>query len=105
MIIKNIINDDIINSVESFSKNESKFYTSTSNIYQTEDGFFQIKNGEKGILIYYDFKTGNIQRIIQTDYWLNTLTFDSNNIYISCRDGLWHQIGRASCRERVPSPV
>ena len=90
MIIKNIINDDIINSVESFSKNESKFYTSTSNIYQTEDGFFQIKNGEKGILIYYDFKTGNIQRIIQTDYWLNTLTFDSNNIYISCRDGLWH---------------
>ncbi len=91
MITKSISHDRLIKKVSLIYSSSNHQYGSTSNICQTENGFYQIKNGMSGILLYYDFNSGKSETLLQTDYWLNTLSIDkSDNLYICCRYGLWH---------------
>jgi len=77
---------------KSLTEEYKRMYGATSFVMQGNNSFFQLRNGvEGGIMLVYDIKKKIWDTLLQTDYWLNYLSIDaSGDIWVSCRDGLWH---------------
>lgn len=77
-----------------------KYYAGSSVLQPYGDGFFQIRNGDKGaILLFFNAKTQTFETVLEKDYHLNNLTFNTRNekLYIPCEYGYW--IYQPSTRE------
>ncbi len=74
----------------SLSNQEQAKYNNTLMVVQSENSLYQIRNGGGGIMLAYDIKKRKHIEILQTDYWLNTISVDKKgNLWVSCAIGLW----------------
>jgi signal transduction histidine kinase/ligand-binding sensor domain-containing protein/AraC-like DNA-binding protein len=74
----------------SLSKQEQNKYNNTLMVVQSDNSLYQIRNGSSGLMLAYDIKKRTHTKILQTDYWLNTISVDSKgNLWVSCAIGLW----------------
>ncbi len=61
----------------------------TSLVVPGEEGFYQLRNGRKGGFFFFDTRKRRWEKLLETDYTLNTLILRDQAAYISCTDGLW----------------
>ncbi|GGA69979.1 hybrid sensor histidine kinase/response regulator [Flavobacterium palustre] len=74
----------------SLSNQEQNKYNNTLMVVQSDNSLYQIRNGSSGLMLAYDIKKRTHTKILQTDYWLNTISVDSKgNLWVSCAIGLW----------------
>ena len=65
-------------------------YKNTSLVVKGMDGFYQLRNGKKGGFFFFDFRSRKWEKILETDYALNTLMLGPEDIaYVSHPNGLW----------------
>lgn len=73
----------------SLSQDREK-YNRTLMVVQSNNSLYQIRNGSAGVMLAYDIKKRIHTKILQTDYWLNTISVDKKgNLWVSCAIGLW----------------
>jgi len=74
----------------SLSYQDQQRYNRTLMVVQSNNTLYQIRNGASGIMLAYDIKKRIHTKILETDYWLNTISVDSKgNLWVSCAIGLW----------------
>lgn len=75
--------------------NEQASFKNTSLVVKGAEGFYQLRNGSKGALFYFDTKKLTWEKILETGYSLNTLVVKEEVAYVSCTNGFW-TINRAT---------
>lgn len=67
-------------------------YENTSYVVPGNNTFFQLRNGNRGgVMLNYDIIRKKWDIVLQTDYWLNSLSIDKDgSIWVSCHMGLWN---------------
>ena len=76
--------------VAAYSVEEQKLFRNTSLVVKGKDGFYQLRNGEKGGFFYFDIYNRTWEKKLETDYSLNTLILGPDDeAYISSSNGLW----------------
>ncbi|TRX09504.1 response regulator [Flavobacterium gawalongense] len=74
----------------SLSKKDQMRYDRTLMVVQSKNSLYQIRNGASGVMLAYDIQKKTYTTLLQTDYWLNTISVDSKgNLWVSCAMGLW----------------
>ncbi|MDE5571092.1 MAG: helix-turn-helix domain-containing protein [Prevotella sp.] len=69
---------------------EAEQYEESSVIYPYEDGYFQIRNGEKGaVLRRLDMKTRQWTQVLDLPYHLNNMVAHKGILYIAAEHGYW----------------
>ncbi len=69
---------------------EMSLYKRTSLVVKGRNGFYQLRNGSKGGFFFFDPEKREWEKILETDYTLNTLILASDEkAYISCPHGFW----------------
>jgi signal transduction histidine kinase/ligand-binding sensor domain-containing protein/AraC-like DNA-binding protein len=68
---------------------EQIVYNRTLMVVQDGDILYTLRNNQKGIMQAFNSKNHAWTTILKTDYWLNTISTDKNNIWVSCKNGLW----------------
>ena len=69
---------------------EQKSFKNTSLVVKASNGFYQLRNGSKGGFFFFDIQKHIWEKILETNYALNTLVVNSHEIaYISCTNGIW----------------
>ena len=69
---------------------EQLLYNRTLMVVQDGDYLYTLRNNQKGVMQAYNTKKRTWSTILKTDYWLNTISTDNkNNIWVSCKNGLW----------------
>lgn len=88
----------------SLANENPKEYTSTLLVVQSNDFLYQIRNGGGGIMQAYDIRKKTFKTILQTDYWLNTVSVDDRgNLWVSCAKGLWFIDKNLKEKQFIPS--
>ncbi len=88
----------------SLSEEEQKRYNRTLMVVQSNNSLYQIRNGSAGLMLAYDIKNRKHTKILQTDYWLNTISVDSKgNLWVSCAIGLWFIDKNLKEKQFIPS--
>ncbi|MBA0882698.1 hybrid sensor histidine kinase/response regulator transcription factor [Flavobacterium undicola] len=88
----------------SLSNENPTKYGNTLMVVQSENSLYQIRNGGGGIMLGYDIKKRTHTKILQTDYWLNTISVDSKgNLWVSCAIGLWLIDKNLKQKQFIPS--
>jgi len=88
----------------SLSNQEQSKYNNTLMVVQSENSLYQIRNGSKGVMLGYDIKKRTHTKILQTDYWLNTISVDNKgNLWVSCAIGLWFIDKNLKDKKLIPS--
>lgn len=65
-------------------------YQRTMYIVKANSTFYMIRNGKRGIMLAYDVKLRKWNRVVETSYWLNSLSADQEgNMALSSKEGLW----------------
>jgi len=71
-------------------KDQQPQYSRTLMVVASKNVLYQIRNGQGGIMLAFDLLQQKWSTVLQTDYWLNTLTVDNeDNLWVSCQRGLW----------------
>lgn len=88
----------------SLKAGQENVYSRTLYVIQADHSLYQIRNGERGLLQSYDFRTKAWYTLMETSYWLNSLVIDpAGNLWLSCRQGLW-RIDKSLMRKQfIPS--
>lgn len=74
----------------SLSNQDQEKYNRTLMVVQSNNSLYQIRNGSAGVMLACDIKKRIHTKILQTDYWLNTISVDKKgNLWVSCAIGLW----------------
>ena len=74
-----------------YGEDMAQGYDRSSLIVPCNEGFFQIRNGDKGgILMQYDVKRRQWSALLQTPYHLNGLLLYNGKGYMACEYGYWH---------------
>lgn len=88
----------------SLSNQEQSKYNNTLMVVQLDNSLYQIRNGSKGVMLGYDIKKRTHTKILQTDYWLNTISVDNKgNLWVSCAIGLWFIDKNLKEKKLIPS--
>lgn len=82
------------------------WYSSTIMVVPHKQFLYQARNGfSRGQLVRFNILNRKWERIMETDYWLNTLSVDKNgDCWISSFSGLWH-IDKGLQHKRLVSPL
>ena len=71
-----------------YGDEDAKLYYRSGVFTMYEEGFFQIRNGEKGaVLLYYDLKNKEWRTIMRSEYHLNNMAIFENVLYIASEWG------------------
>ncbi|MEO8253954.1 MAG: ATP-binding protein, partial [Flavobacterium sp.] len=74
----------------SLAHNHLAKYNNTLLVVQSNDFLYQIRNGTRGIMQAFDIHKKTFRTILETEYWLNTVSIDNKgNLWVSCAKGLW----------------
>jgi len=86
--------------------NGNNKYASTLAVVPYKNYFYQVRNGYGiGLLLRFNIKNKKWERILETDYWQNTLTVDNQgNCWISSFSGIW-VIDPSLQNKRLISPL
>lgn len=80
----------VLHRTRAYDASEAGKYHKTSLVLRHEDGFFQIRNGEKcGVLMYFDVKQLKWTKIMEQDYHLNSLAMQNGYLYLASEYGYW----------------
>lgn len=73
-----------------YPSEQQAFFKNTSLAVKGSNGFYQLRNGNKGGFFFFDTQKHIWKKILETNYTLNTLVVNRNDIaYISCTNGIW----------------
>lgn len=73
-----------------YSVGERALFEKTSLVVKGESGFYQLRNGNRGGFFFFDPVRRVWEKILETDYVLNTLILSPDGkAYISCSHGFW----------------
>jgi len=74
-----------------YPPSEQENYWRTSLVVKGDKGFYQLRNGRKGGLFYFNWHNRTWKKIFEQDYTLNTLVIlpGDEKAYISCVHGFW----------------
>ena len=74
-----------------YPPSERENYGRTSLVVKGNKGFYQLRNGRKGGLFYFNWQNRTWKKIFEQDYTLNTLVIlpGDEKAYISCVHGFW----------------
>lgn len=77
--------------IAAYPASEQENFGLTSLVVKSEKGFYQLRNGRKGGLFYFNPKKLTWEKLLEQNYTLNTLlvTPHSEKAYISCFHGFW----------------
>jgi signal transduction histidine kinase/DNA-binding response OmpR family regulator/ligand-binding sensor domain-containing protein len=86
--------------------NGNNKYTSTLAVLPYKNYLYQVRNGNNiGLLLRFNVKSRKWERLLETNYWQNTLTVDGKgNCWISSLAGLW-VIDQNLQNKRLISPL
>lgn len=88
----------------SLSNLDQTKYNNTLMVVQSDNSLYQIRNGSTGVMLAYDIKKRTHAKILQTDYWLNTISVDDKgNLWVSCAIGLWFIDKNFKEKQFIPS--
>lgn len=81
-------------------------YVNTLMVVPYKQYLYQVRNsGQKGLLNRFNTKTHTWETLMETDYWLNTLTIDAQgDCWMSSHVGLW-KIDHQTLQKRLVSPL
>lgn len=81
-------------------------YMNTLMVVPYKQYLYQVRNsGQKGLLNRFNTKTRTWETLMETDYWLNTLTIDAQgDCWMSSHVGLW-KIDHQTLQKRLVSPL
>lgn len=79
-----------VSSSRPYPEEEKQQFNSTSLVVTAPTGFYQLRNGKRGGFFRYTLATGEWEKLLETEFTLNTLTISSNGdtAYISCPRGI-----------------
>ncbi len=79
-----------VSSSRAYPEEESRLFSATSLVVTAPTGFYQLRNGSRGGFFRYTLSTGKWEKLLETDFTLNTLTItnDGTTAYISCPRGI-----------------
>lgn len=87
---------DLVNQKEAYAASayppsERDDFRRTSLVVKGSKGFYQLRNGHKGGLFYFDWQNRSWKKIFEQNYTLNTLVVlpGDEKAYISCVHGFW----------------
>ena len=73
-----------------FDTTETELFDKTSLVVSGMRGYYQLRNGRKGGFFFFDKERKAWERLLETDYVLNTLIVTPDEkAYISCANGIW----------------
>lgn len=73
-----------------YKKEDQVLFKNTSLIIQADNGFYQLRNGSRGGFFFFDKEKLKWEKLLETNYTLNTLIVTSDGTaYISCVNGIW----------------
>ncbi|PXY39308.1 transcriptional regulator [Flavobacterium cheongpyeongense] len=76
--------------IAAYPSEQRAFFKNTSLAVKGNNGFYQLRNGNKGGFFFFDTQKRIWKKILETNYTLNTLVVNSNDTaYISCTNGIW----------------
>ena len=88
----------------SLSNQQQSKYNNTLMVVQSDNALYQIRNGSTGLMLAYDIKKRTHTKILETDYWLNTISVDNKgNLWVSCAIGLWFIDKNLKEKQLIPS--
>ncbi|WP_281225603.1 ligand-binding sensor domain-containing protein [Flavobacterium aquiphilum] len=77
-------------SIAAYQPKQQELFKNTSLVVKGNIGFYQLRNGSKGGFFFFDTQKRTWKKILETNYTLNTLVVNSDDIaYISCTYGIW----------------
>lgn len=79
-------------------------YENTSYVVPGANTFYQLRNGYNGgVMLNYDIANRKWDIVLETDYWLNSLSIDKDgSIWVSCRIGLWNIDAGLAQKQYIP---
>ena len=91
-----LVSYDLVNQKETYAASayppsERDDFRRTSLVVKGSKGFYQLRNGHKGGLFYFDWQNRSWKKIFEQNYTLNTLVIlpGDEKAYISCVHGFW----------------
>lgn len=90
-------------SVSAYPAEERVLYQNTSLVIRGNDGFYQLRNGQKGGFFFFDLRKRTWKKLLEQNYRLNTLILDKEGIaFISCMHGIWMINPKNEERQYIP---
>ncbi|WPU98421.1 ATP-binding protein [Mucilaginibacter sp. cycad4] len=69
---------------------EPNAYLNTLYVVPGNNTFYLLRNGKRGIMLVLNKTNNKWEKVIETDYWLNSLSVGPfGKIVVGCRKGLW----------------
>ena len=86
-----IADQKTVYNIAAYPASEQAEYQNTSLVVKSADGFYQLRNGRKGGLFYFNSHKRTWKKLFEQNYTLNTLIITPNGekAYISCVHGFW----------------
>jgi len=83
----------------------SRYYDfkNTSMVVKSKQGFYQLKNGRKGGLFFFNPVNRSWKTILEVPYALNTLIANNTEVLISCATGIWKVNVLTNDKHYIPS--
>ena len=76
--------------IAAYPRTEQEKFQNTSLILRGKNGFYQLRNGSKGGFFHFDLHKRAWEKLMETEYTLNTLMISADEkAYISCIRGFW----------------
>ena len=85
------------------SKHGPSAYANTLLVVLAKHYIYYVRNGNRGGIIYrLNLATQKWELVLETTYWLNTLSVNkAGKIWVSCRDGLWIISDDLTCKQNL----
>jgi len=104
MLCYDLKNNKVDYQTAAYPKSEYYSFNRTSLVVKGQNGFYQLRNGEKAVLQYFDLDTRSWQELLRTTYTLNTVVTDNDDIiYVTCATGMWKVDRRNNQQTYIPS--
>lgn len=90
--------------IAAYPRTEQEKFQNTSLILRGKNGFYQLRNGSKGGFFHFDLHKRAWEKLMETDYTLNTLMISADEkAYISCIRGFWIIDPKKGTRHYMPT--
>ncbi|RXK85978.1 helix-turn-helix domain-containing protein [Filimonas effusa] len=86
-----------------YPKEQQPFFKNTSLVVKGKNGFYQLRNGSKGGLFFFNLQQCTWEKILETNYTLNTLVVKDETAYVSCTNGFWILDRSKGTQEYLPT--
>jgi len=87
----NLATKKLLPIAQPFHQIERKQFTKIGIWLPQKEGILLLTNGDKGALMWYDYKAKQWTTLLKKDYWLSTMAISKQqDLFISCQYGVWY---------------